>query len=340
MKNSAIILFINIITFYRIHAQTYMPNYGKIEKSELEMISYEKDTTTGAIILYDIGHSYFYENLTNYSIRFTRKMRIKILKKDGFDAGSFEVYLYQEHSKNKEELTFVEGKTYNLQNGNVVSRSLDKLKVYEEQINNNLFKKKFIMPEIKEGSVIEITYTIESPFVFNLPDWTFQREYPTVYSEYTTSMIPYYEYVFILKGADKFHYQKSYEEKSHTITSQLGEGINVYTGRKNTIKIISHTYVMIDIPAFIDEGFIYNRKDHLISLDFQLATIYQHSGSSTKVINTWDNLIKDLFKSDYFGKFIDNSEKIAQKILEEELILTGKSDKEKIKEILHYVKNN
>ena len=43
---------------------------------------------------------------------------------------------------------------------------------------------KVTMPNVKVGSVIEITYKVRSDFIFNFQDWEFQSTIPTVWSEY------------------------------------------------------------------------------------------------------------------------------------------------------------
>ena len=73
--------------------------------------------------------------------------------------------------------------------------------------------KKFAMPNVQVGSIIEYKYSIETPYKFNLKDWEFQRKIPTIYSEYTVRMVPFYEYTYLMQGVDKFDIQNSYKVK-------------------------------------------------------------------------------------------------------------------------------
>jgi len=57
------------------------------------------------------------------------------------------------------------------------------------------------MPDVRIGSVIEYSYKILSPYIFNLRNWAFQNTIPVMYSEYSTSMVPFYDYVSNLQGA-------------------------------------------------------------------------------------------------------------------------------------------
>ena len=81
--------------------------------------------------------------------------------------------------------------------------------MYEEKINDNWFQKKFVFPNVKSGSIIEYEYEIVSPFKFNLVDWEFQSELPTLYSEYKVFMVPFYEYVSSAQQIKKFDIQTS-----------------------------------------------------------------------------------------------------------------------------------
>ena len=56
----------------------------------------------------------------------------------------------------------------------VSSVSLDKNDIFSEQEDKNHVLKKFTLPAVQEGSIIEYTYTITSPYTFNMPSWQFQ----------------------------------------------------------------------------------------------------------------------------------------------------------------------
>ena len=52
----------------------------------------------------------------------------------------------------------------------MVSLKLSTIEYYEQT--------KFTMPNIKEGSVIEYKYSIESPFYWNVDEFVFQHDIP------------------------------------------------------------------------------------------------------------------------------------------------------------------
>ena len=68
----------------------------------------------------------------------------------------------------EEQLLSLKASTYNLVDGNVIETKLDKENVFKEVQDRNHSIRKFTMPMVKEGSIIEYSYTIESDFLFNL----------------------------------------------------------------------------------------------------------------------------------------------------------------------------
>jgi hypothetical protein len=98
-----------LILFFSINlisnAQKAPMRYGKINKSDLEMKVYDKDSSASAVILCEFG---YYYHTTN---KFVRLLRIKILKKEGFRYANVLSKTYAS--------TNVRGITYNLLNGEI-----------------------------------------------------------------------------------------------------------------------------------------------------------------------------------------------------------------------------
>lgn len=101
----------------------------------------------------------------------------------------------------------IEAYTYNYENGQLNKTKLNTSNCHNEKINEYWVVKKFAMPNVKAGSIVEYKYKINSEYKFNLKDWEFQWKIPVVYSEYQVNMIPFYEYSYLLQGANKFDSQ-------------------------------------------------------------------------------------------------------------------------------------
>ena len=182
MKPLLLLLAIHLTAFCS-YAQNFSNEFGRVTNDEMTMTSYPKDSGADAFIIYDFGKSYFaYDYDKGFEVVFERKVKIKILKKSGFSWAVFKIPLYQEN-RQLERLFDVNCTTYNIENGKFTKTKLDNNTIYEEKIDANRIYKIFAMPNVKEGSVIEISYSVNSPYLFNLRDWQFQNTIPSVYSE-------------------------------------------------------------------------------------------------------------------------------------------------------------
>lgn len=327
MKHRQFFLILLIYTQITLKAQDFSKEYGKIGQNEIDLKQLSNENTSGAVILFDIGKSYFVELNNTFEVIFERTTRIKILSESGLKWANVEIPIYQEGNI-YETVIDIEGITYNAEEGKLNKTLLNSNESFNEKLNEHWVLKKFAMPNVKKGSIIEFKYKIKSQHIFNLRDWEFQSKIPTIYSEYEVRMIPFYTYSWVLQGANKFYIQTSNEDKG--LPRQYGN-INFHD--------MVHKYIMKDIPAFIDEEFISSINDYILKIDFQLAKIYYPDGRTQDIVTTWPDLIKDLIKDSNFGKYISRSNKVAAKILNLEEI-TNKPPKEKFNIILNYVKQN
>ncbi|MDH5368042.1 MAG: DUF3857 domain-containing protein [Cyclobacteriaceae bacterium] len=309
-------------------AQLKPVELSKVSMEELTMTSYDKDPEAEAVVLFDKGESYFFDTSTSFDIRFTRINKTKILTKAGVEFAEVSIPYYVDGYGKTEKIVSIEAYSYNYENGNVTKKALDISTVYEEKINDWWMSKKFVFPDVKEGTVIEYKYVKETPFHFNLPDWNFQSTIPTVYSEYVVNMIPFYEYQYIVQGTNEFTYENS----------EPARGKDRYLAGSKYRDLVN-TYVMEDVPAFRDESFITSIDDYIIKIDFQLAKVKRLSGAVIEIITTWEEMNEKLLKHDSFGKYIQKSEKHAKLLFETTLNIKGKTDDEKAKLIIDYVKS-
>jgi len=316
-----------ILTCLTTQGQNYLKEFGRVSKDEIKLKEYSPDKDAEALVLFDIAKSYFVRNEASFNIVFERTTRIKILSEAGIEWAEVEIPFYQEGGI-FEEVYGIKAYTYNYENGQIIKSQFDVSNTYDEKINNYWNVKKFAIPNVKEGSIIEYKYKISSQYKFNLRDWAFQWKIPVVYSEYEVKMIPFYEYTFLLQGANKFDSQTSYLDRGNL--RQFGS---------ITFNDMVYKYIMKDLPAFNNEEFITSINDYIITLDFQLSKINYPSGTTLDIITTWEDMIKELLKHKDFGKYVNKSKKLASKLINTETLDLG-SDKEKFDYVLDYVKSN
>src|SRR5690606_39843256 len=97
---------------------------------------------------------------------------------------------YKEDNYNFETARDIKGVVFNKDEyGNVEKTDLDKKNIFNENTSKYVDLVKFALPNIKDGSVVEYSYELESPFIFNFRSWEFQWDIPKIYSEYV-AIIP------------------------------------------------------------------------------------------------------------------------------------------------------
>lgn len=328
MKNYISLLFITFITtlaLNNVHSQTRQ--YGKLSKEDIELQEYTLDKEAEAVVLFDIGKSFFVKGENGFDLVFERTTRIKILNESGLHYAEIEIPLYQEGTI-FEEIYDLDAQAYNIENGQIIATKLETKKVFTEKINNFWTLKKFAIPNVKKGTIIEYKYKINSQYIFNLRDWNFQWRIPVIYSEYEVKMVPFYEYTWLLLNAKKFDNYVSYTDN----------GMKERFGNIEYNDLV-HKYIMQNIPAFNGEEFISTINDYIIKIDFQLSKIYKPSGQVIQILTTWDKMIKEYLEHDNLGKYIDKCEKQAIKQINIDE-LKSLPDSLKFNYVLNYIKKN
>ncbi|OUR95085.1 hypothetical protein A9Q87_00655 [Flavobacteriales bacterium 34_180_T64] len=295
-----------------------------VTRGDLETNVYEKDSTANALIIFELGNSYVDKN--NFRLKTEIKKKLKILNKNGFNKATEVIYLYTNKS-NKEKVLDVNATTHNLENGEVSTVKLSKSEIFEEKYNDRYSIVKFTFPNIKEGSVVTFSYTIESPFMFKYKAWEFQSDIPKLFSVYRTSIPGNWDYHAKLVG----HLKLFQTEQSH-------ESNCLQTGSGGTANCANTVYVMKDIPAFIQEDYMTTKENYLSRIEYELKTFRGFDGrvnnysKSWKTVNTElktdKNIGRQLGKSSYTKTLLDDS-------------ITSESDPlKKASAIFKYVQNN
>jgi hypothetical protein len=174
----------NLIFFQEVHSQKKI-SFGTVTLDELQMTSYKPDSTAGAVILSDIG------KFDGSQVKFSRHIRVKILKKSGLDWGN---WVFNTPSKGDFKVT-----VFNLVDGQITKHKAEGASIYREEIVKNFEIYKVFAPNVKVGSVIDIFYSfLGIPF-----EWRFQERIPVAYNELTMGSTPYATYSKSLFGFEK-----------------------------------------------------------------------------------------------------------------------------------------
>jgi hypothetical protein len=289
--------------------------YGVIDLSQFDLKPTGVDSAASAIAIFDIGKGYFQYTQDKTSYVVERHTRYKIINKQGYDYANLELQMYRANGGQGTLVANMEGATYNLENGKIVVSKIAKDAKFTEKQDKNYSIKKFALPNVKEGSIVEFKYTIKTDFIFKLMPWNFQRPIPTLYSAYTLAIPKGLNYKVNLKG---------YE--------------NIVSQRQDAIDGTYYRYSAINIPGLRQENFTITMDEYITRVSFELASVRNDDGSSEDYTSSWPKIVKRLKEDETFGGFI-NKNSFTKALLQD--ILKGATDQDSIvKQVFEYVKNN
>ncbi|MEP6750397.1 MAG: DUF3857 and transglutaminase domain-containing protein, partial [Bacteroidota bacterium] len=320
-----------------LSAQDKSPvKFGRISPEDFT-IKQAFDTGANAVVIADIGNSAFEGNTKGwFSLVYKRTKRIKILNKNGFDAASVEIPLFVDGNA-EEKLDELKAFTYNLENGKVVETKLEAASVFKDKMNKNYSVKKFTFPAVKEGSVIEYSYTIKSDFLHNLQSWYFQSEYPCLWSEYEVGIPEFFNYVTLNQGYVHTDVKTDSYNSSFRVTIPGGSSADETVNLKGVIN--TRRWVTKNVPALKKENYTSALKNYISGVEFQLSSYQFEGGMPHDQMGNWVLLGQKLMDNEYFGQSITKN----NGWLDDEIknITKGTSSKfEKAQKIFAYVRDN
>ncbi len=312
--------------------------FGNVSSKDFASTVYPIDSNAHAVVIADIGYSFMEGNNKNsISVVTKHYRRVHILNKNAFDAASESIYFYT-NGDVEEELDKLKAVTYNLENGKVIETKLDtKNGVFKESIDRNHFVRKFTMPNIKEGSIIEYEYTVRSDFFTQLDPWLFQGPYPILWSEYNLELPEFLGFTFLSRGYKKYDItDKKTRTTSFTITDSRGTGAS--ERGQFSANVTDHRWVIKNVPALKEENFTSTLRNHITRLEFQLAET-RPPYAYKNFVQSWSKVTSDLLLNESFGEKIARDNGWLDDYTNP-LVLGANTDLEKARRIYYYVRDN
>ena len=261
-----------------------MPDqFGNVTDFEKNLVSYEKDPTAYALVLHERGDNYF--KVINRRILLVKEYhcKVKILDEKGFEEGTIEIPLYH-HGTSSEKITKIRAATHNGDNQyNVLPEEM-----FDSDLSEHWRQKTFTFPKMRKGSILEYSYTIISPYVYNFEGWAFQSNIPKLYSEFNASIPGNYIYNRSLVGFLNLDINDA----------KLKKGCLHVDGFAKSADCESLKYAMKDIPAFkADDEYMLSEKNYISRLDFELSQYNRFDGTTDKYTKTWKDVDRE-FRTD------------------------------------------
>ncbi|MDT0651932.1 DUF3857 domain-containing protein, partial [Autumnicola edwardsiae] len=193
--------------------------------------------------------------------------------------------------------------------------------IFDEEVNKYRLKTKITMPAVTEGSVIEYSYTIRSPFLTSIDDTKLQYTIPVKRMEVQVKIPEFFGFklhsnlksglIFnIDKSGESFRYayQQSHRNNNGWTTSSdystnsIDYMLNVYTIEED------------DIPALKEEPFVDYLENYAAYLKWELMYTKFPNSTIENFTETWESVTKTIYEGSlgkelkqdrYFRKDID-----------------------------------
>jgi len=298
-------------------------SFGSINQDDVSMQKYMLDSTSNAVILREYGHARFQfdDQRGEISIVFTHHIRAKIFNKDGVNHANIVIPLYKSGDK-YEYLEGLKAVTINME-GKREETWLDTKNVYQEEYSKYVNLTKFTMPNIHEGSIIEYSYNIISPRLYNFRNWEFQADIPKVYSEYEAVIPATYNYNIVMRGPYKLTDQKS---------KLLREGFRLPGWPIDCSQL---TYIMKKVPAFIEEDYMTAAANFKSAIYFELSDMYLRNGSKRSYTKEWKNVDRELAIDKDVGGQAKQKDLFERHI--PELLKNAETDLDKARAVFYFI---
>lgn len=332
MKKGVLILFIFSVQF--IFSQKR--ELGNVTVEELSQKSHPNDPSAEAAILFAKAFTNveYNSSMGSYEIVTEVETKIKVYNKEGLDWANKSVSYYIA-GDTKEKVEFSKCVTYNLENGSINKTKLSREGEFTNQENKYWETKKIVMPNVKEGSIIEYRYIIRSPFITTFPEWKFESFIPVDYSELRARIPEYFTYNVYRKGSGEIKETKNIANRN---IAARDFGGTRYEGGSMQYSELETVFTMENVPAIKDESYVHNIDNYI--------TTVQHELSATKMPNsqmrfyslTWEDVVKTIYDSESFGGELNKTNYFDEDL--KNIIANNSTSDQKLVAILQFVKQN
>lgn len=306
-----------------------------ISKKELQEKFHPRDSVAPAATLFEKGElTMNFNDGWQYKLEVTK--RVKIYNSDGYKYATVELpYYYGDNTSSREDIKKVKAYVYNLDDEKIKEEKIRRRDIIDEQTTEYRKRVKFTFPNLKPGSVIEYSYTHESPHIDDFPEWAFQDEIPVNHSFYKVVVPEFFGYNERVKG---FHpIKKEVDNKIINISYRNNQNYESESGTSSTNAKIFE-YQAHDIPKLKDEPFVNNHNNFITSIQHELSYYKDTRGTYKEFATNWSKAALMLQKSESFGVQLDDTSYYEEDI--NTILNQSTTAEEKIFNILNFVKTH
>ncbi len=249
--------------------------FGEPLQQEFSMTSYPLDPEASGVVLYERGN-YTVDAADGY-VRLLKEVhrKIKVFDAKNFNYATFQIPYYRENQV-QENIKDFRAVTHNGRSKVYVGENA----FFDTKEGQHWSVKTFTFANVQDGSILEYTYRIETPYFFNLGSWTFMNDLPTLYSELHTEIPGNFTYNRVLYG----------DRSLNVNEAEINPDCFHLPGFKLAADCESATYAMKNIPAFKEEKYMISKFNYIPSMKFELRNIVHLDESKTSYSKSWKDV--------------------------------------------------
>ena len=332
MKQKTFSLFI-LLAMSCLTVVAQQMKFGKPTDEELKMTVYDPDQSAEAVVLCRLTDVEYTIQQSSFLVDYKEKCRIKVLKPEGARFAKVVIPYQQQVSINSiggtkvtamalpkpggssdsyfegEGVSMMEGvfgtdaddivediraTAFNLEGSKVVKSSLKKGDIVRKKIDEHNYQVEFTVPDVKEGTVIDIEYNIHSQLFWQLRDWYAQCEIPVAYAKLDMNIPSYLIFNIEDHGIQRLTY---------TCTAGSMKFKLVSDPLSNPMTVVTNHYVYIgrNLKAMPKDDYVWNVNDYCAGITAELKTYRLPGMSEMDFAKTWQQIDELFLGSDPFN---------------------------------------
>jgi len=338
-------VYIILMNLFVIQFGNAQYKFGKVPDEIVLQTEHQVEKNASAAVIYrEMKTKFNYLDEKGFQLQTEVHEIVKIYNSEGYDWTTVEIPMYKANNSSKELVSGLKGYTYTVVNGEVEKIKLDKNGIFEEERSKYWNVKKFTMPNIQDGVVIEYTYKFLSPFTANINEYRFQEKIPVdlvsmefyapewmVYKTHRKGWIP-----LNIREESKeriLRYKYNVEREGSALVSQGSR-------RQEEVRLKDKGYSLKlkDVPAVKIEPFSGNIENYTSGLQMELEYTKFPGANIKGYTTTWEDVAKNIYQSPDFGKELAKTNYFVKTI--NPLISNLNSPREKLASIYQYIRAN
>jgi len=331
-----------LATFIFFNSYGQQSKFGKVSIAELEKKNHDIEVDASAAILFQKRETFvMYDESNDEWERVTEVYRrIKIYDAQASQWGDVTIALYK-NDKMKEEVKHIKAMAYSLDGKKIIESKLEGENIYEEEVSDYWTHKKFAIPNIKDGTIIEYKYKTFSPFIYRIPRWDFQYSIPVNETIYMLETPDFFSYEASSTGVIPIEVENSIKNKVIRFRYDYNPRRGRNKNKKKTSEKFEYKANVIKMkarntPSMSNVLYVLSTDMYRSSIQYELLLTEMPNGSITYFTKSWDEIAGNLMESKSFGgeinRKIDDFDQLIQEV-------EGLSDMKKINEIYRRIQD-